>query len=255
MLKNICVQSTMDYGKFKTLVGNREVSEFNVKKLKESMSNRQLASIAIVNEKMEIIDGAHRKRVCEELGLPFNYIVMDGYGIEEVHILNTNMKNWTNEDFVRQFSDRFENGEVVFSDYKVLVDLMDYEKIPMGKALVLLENGKKSGTESLRGGSFTVSAETKTTYENLMELKELESELGSKVTSTIFWQGYVLAKQVEGFKFQIFLNKVKRSRADLESTKNKIEYMLETFEDVYNTRNRNPIPLKFSCLAIYRGQQ
>lgn len=253
MLENVCVESTTDYKKFKSLVGNRDVNELNVKKLVASMSKKQLASIAIVNENMEIIDGAHRKRACEELGLPFNYIIMPGYGIDEVHVLNSNMKNWTNEDFVRQFSDRFMNGEKQFADYKVLVDLLDREKIHLGKALTILEDGKKSGTEAIRDGMFSVLVDMDTAEENLSELKDLESEFGSKTTSTVFWQAYVLCKQVDGFGFQTFMTKAKRYRPELEGTKNKIDYMLESFENAYNDRNRKPIALKFEAMQIYKG--
>ncbi len=251
-LKDVCVKSTTDYGKFKTLIGNREVNDFNVKKIVASMNKQQLASIAIVNEKNEIIDGAHRKRACEELGLPFNYIVIPGYGIKEVHILNTNMKNWNNEDFVRQFSDRFMHGEKSFGDYKVLVDYMDDFSLKMGKAMALLQDGKPSGSETLREGLFEIQSDLDLADENRNELSNLESELGANITSTVFWQAYVLSKRVEGFTFQTFFTKVKRFRQELESTKNKVEYMLETFEDAYNDRNRKPIPLKFEAFNIFK---
>ena len=252
MLENICIESTTDYNRFKTLVGNRGVILGNVKKLVASMSNNQLASIAIVNSKDEIIDGQHRYEACRELGLPFYYITMPNYGIEEVHVLNSNMKNWTNEDYVRQFSDRFMHGEKIFKDYKVLVDFMDSENIQMSKALIILEDGKKSGSDALRDGTFKVIVDMGVAYQNLEELKDIESEIGTTLSTSIFWQCYVLAKQVSGFSHTDFARKLKRSRSDVEETKNKIEYMLSTFEAIYNDRSRNPISLAFDAMRIYK---
>ncbi len=255
MLENVCIESTINYDKFKTLVGNRGVIQANVKKLIASMSNSQLASISIVNSRDEIIDGQHRYEACKALGLPFYYITMPDYGIEEVHVLNSNMKNWTNEDYVRQFSDRFMHGEKAFKDYKVLVDFMDNEGLQMGKALIVLEDGRKSGSEALRDGVFSVLVDMDTAYENLLELKDLEAELGTSLTSTIFWQCYVLSKQVNGFKSTDFARKVKRGRGDIAETKNAVKNMLSTFEDVYNDRSRNPIALSFDAMRIYEGSK
>jgi len=252
MLENVCIESSTDYKSFKTLIGNRPVNSTNVRKLVASMSTSQLASIGVVNKNKEVIDGRHRLEACKELKLPFYYITMPDYGIEEVHVLNTNMKNWTNEDFVRQFADRFMHGEHIFKDYKVLVDFMDDEKLKMGNALALLENGRKSGTEQLREGTFKVLSVMEVAYKNLEELKDLESELGTKMTTTVFWQCYVLSKQVKGFSGAIFLRKSKMGKAEIESTKNSIEHMLSTFEDVYNHKNRNPIALAFDATRIYR---
>ena len=252
MLENVCIESSTDYESFKTLIGNRPVNSVNVRKLVASMSIEQLASIGVVNKNKEVIDGRHRLEACRELKLPFYYITMPDYGIEEVHVLNTNMKNWTNEDFVRQFADRFMHGEHIFKDYKVLVDLMDDEKIKLGNTLALLENGKKSGSEQLRAGTFRVLADADVYYSNLAELKDLEAELGTKMTTTVFWQCFVLSKQVKGFTPATFLRKVKMGKSEIESTKNTIEYMLSTFEDVYNHKNRNPISLSFDAIRIYK---
>ncbi len=233
-LEGVCIESTMKYDRFTNIVGNREISTDNVKRLVASMGDKHLASIAIVNGKDEIIDGAHRYRAAKELGLPFNFIVMRKYGIEEVHRLNSNMKNWSNEDYVHQFSDRYENGEHIFINYFRLTEFMKSHTLPLNKALLLLESGVKSGSIPLRAGTFKIYEDKEKASENLSNLMELEKELGSKIMTQSFWQTYILMTQLEGFDEARFLNKAKRSIGDLTSTKDTVKHLSAAFEEVYN---------------------
>jgi len=256
MLENVCIESTTDYNKFsEVLVGNRGVIEANVKKLVASMGDKQLASIAIVNKDGHIIDGQHRYAACRELGLPFYYITMPEYGIEEVHTLNTNMKNWTNEDFVRQFADRYSNGEKIFCDYFELVRFMDKERLTLSQALLILERGRKSGSEFLRNGTFKILATEEERMEDLRELIDLEAELGSKTTNTTFWQAYCLCKQVDDFSATQFFIKAKQHKQDIQDCKNSLLSYLSLFEIVYNYKSRKPIPVTFPASKIYKDSK
>ena len=64
------------------------------------MQENYLFTIIIVNENYEIIDGQHRFDVIKELGLPLNYVICGGYGLNEVHILNQNSKTWNVDDYL-----------------------------------------------------------------------------------------------------------------------------------------------------------
>ena len=99
------VQTSNDYPKFKTLIGNRKPNDLHVKRLTSSFKERYLFSPIIVNEKMQIIDGQHRFLAAKELNLPINYLVVDGYGLEEVQVLNTNTSNWKREDYLKAYCD------------------------------------------------------------------------------------------------------------------------------------------------------
>lgn len=251
-LENVCIESTTDYGRFKAMVGNRGTIDANIKKLVTSMSEQHLASIAIVNANDEIIDGQHRYKACKELKIPFNYIVMEDYGIEEVHTLNTNMKNWTNEDFVRQFSDRYKNGENIFIHYYKLVQFMDNHDLKLNNALLLLEGGLKSGSTNLRHGVFTITEEKDIALENLEEIINLEKILGSNVVTQSFWQTYIICKKVIGFDSSRFANKIKRAKAELDEVKDKFEFYVTAFEDAYNYKATTSLNLAFPAKKIYK---
>ena len=70
------VQTSSDYAKFKTLIGNRKPNELHIKRLISSFKERYLFSPILVNEKMQIIDGQHRFLSAKELNLPINYLVV-----------------------------------------------------------------------------------------------------------------------------------------------------------------------------------
>jgi len=90
---------TTDYKKFKFLDGNRKIDPAHIKKLEAKMKENKLFNVIIVNEKFEIIEGQHRFIVCQNNNLPINYIVVNGYGINEVQTYNTNIKVWRSNDF------------------------------------------------------------------------------------------------------------------------------------------------------------
>lgn len=99
------VLKTMAYNIFERLDGNRTMNPHHLVRLKNSFNAKALLSPIIVNEKYEIIDGQHRFETLRSLGLPIYYIVVPGYGLEEVHILNSNSSVWKKTDYLQGYCD------------------------------------------------------------------------------------------------------------------------------------------------------
>lgn len=97
------IYKTYDYGMFKIMHDNRSVNTLHVQRLVESFKAKHLVSPIIVNERKEVIDGQHRLLASQETNLPVYYIVLKGYGIEEVQIFNTNQKNWGKVDYLKMY--------------------------------------------------------------------------------------------------------------------------------------------------------
>lgn len=97
------VRRTWDYGKFKFLRENRPVNIAHIKRLIESFKRQHLVSIVIVNELFEVIDGQHRIRAARETNNPVYYIIVEGYGVEQVQTLNSNQANWTKEAYLHSY--------------------------------------------------------------------------------------------------------------------------------------------------------
>lgn len=105
VLKDAVLQifRTTDYGQFKIMHDNRNVNTLHVQRLIESFKQKHLVSPIIVNERKEVIDGQHRLLASQETGLPVYYMILKGYGIEEVQIYNTNQKNWSKVDYLKMY--------------------------------------------------------------------------------------------------------------------------------------------------------
>ena len=119
---------TKNYSMFRTLTGNRGVSQDRINKLRKSINDvGYLPSRIIVNENFEVIDGQCRLQVFKEKGLPLYVDVVEGIGIEECIAMNINQKNWVFIDYVQSFADQ---GVV---DYKYLSILIKkYKKLGIG---------------------------------------------------------------------------------------------------------------------------
>ncbi len=113
------VLQTTDYSMFKFLKGNRNVNRPHLVRLRHSFEKKYLFSPIVVNEKYEIIDGQHRFITAKELGYPINFVVVNGYSLKEVQMLNTNMANWGQLDYLNAYCD------LGYPDYLKLREFMN----------------------------------------------------------------------------------------------------------------------------------
>lgn len=111
------VLMTTNYGLFKLMPDNRNINLLHVRRLVESFNNHHIVCPIIVNEKYEVIDGQHRLHAAKETGKPVYYIVMKGYGIKEVQVLNTNQKNWTRLDYLEMYCSEGRKEYLVFKQF------------------------------------------------------------------------------------------------------------------------------------------
>jgi len=157
------VKFTTNYSIFKMLDGNRNVNQLNLKRVIASMRENPLVTIIYVNEKMEIIDGQHRFLACQHLGLPINYVIVNGYGINEVQILNAIGMNWTKADYLETF---IKNGNKNYIKFKEFRDL--FPKLTFSMSVRLLsgfnairnnnfEDGIKGKAKDFENGNFVIS--------------------------------------------------------------------------------------------------
>lgn len=96
------IYSETDYTRFRFLLGNRDAK--SVSKVKKSMQTVGYVSCPIlVNENMEIVDGQNRFYALQDLGLPVEYYVVEGAGIDEARSMNIGRSNWTTRDWVESY--------------------------------------------------------------------------------------------------------------------------------------------------------
>ena len=104
--KNGIIYRTTDYSKFKRLDGNRKIPSSRVSKIVNSIKKvGYILSPILVNEKYEVIDGQGRLEALKQLGMPVDYIISCGIGIEECVAMNIYQTNWTMTDYIESYAE------------------------------------------------------------------------------------------------------------------------------------------------------
>lgn len=116
---DIMVYETSDYQEFKILKENRSVTPARLKKIKTSIEKHGYRPQPILcNDKMEVIDGQGRLKVCEELGIPVLFLIDPDADIELCRDMNSSMTNWGLDDFILSYA-----SEDV-GDYSTIFDMV-----------------------------------------------------------------------------------------------------------------------------------
>lgn len=250
------VLETNDYSLFKTLDGNRHVNKLHVKRLKESFQEAYLLSPILVNQRCEIIDGQHRFEAAKQIGLPINYIMVQNYGLREVQLLNTNMKNWKKEDYLTAYCDlkypeylKFRNFMRRFPE----LGLLNCEALLTNKAT----NNSNSSDPELKSDTNIRGTYTSRYFQegdlNIVDY-ELSVENAEKImmikpyydgfSRPAFVRAMIGLFKIEYYNHTQLLQKMANNPTAMQHCANVTQYKL-MLEDIYNFRSREKVSLRF----------
>jgi hypothetical protein len=237
VLSSYQVHTTTDYFLFKPIEGNRNKNLLHLNRLKKSMSENYLFTVIIVNENYEIIDGQHRFEVIKEFGFPLHYIVCKGYGLNEVHILNQNTRNWNADDYLQAYCN------LEYPDY------LEYRKFKKkfgfghNECIILLGGGSSGDIfKVFASGMFKIM-----NYEDAYEKASKISMVGA------YYDGYGRRSFIHAmrrvldkpeFNFTQFLQKLKAQPTALQNCSDVDQYIL-LIEEIYNYRSREKVNLRY----------
>ncbi len=241
------VYKTKDYSRFKLMSDNRNLNLIHLKRLVESFKQKHLISPIIVNEKMEVIDGQHRLEASKETGLNVYYIVIPGYSINEVQILNTNQKNWTKVDFLNMYCDAGERAYLQFK--KFMNDFPDFQI--QASERILTFGGK--GVNGIIGG---IKVKMKDFEEGKLVIPNLQkSYLHARKLSDIkphfasYNRGTFVSAMLPLFESKKYLHKEmlhKLSNCPIKLTDcNTVEAYRMLVEDIYNYKRQKETKVSF----------
>jgi hypothetical protein len=232
------VHTTTDYFLFKTLDGNRSLNKIHLKRLIDSIRKQYVFTVIVVNENYEIIDGQHRFEAVRELQLPLNYIICEGYGLKEVHLLNANSKTWTHEDYMIGYADLGMKDYIIYREFRNKYKFGHYEcsTLLMGKDMA-------KRFEKFINGEFKVMA-----YDQACKRADMIYGIqpyykGFNRRSFVF--AMISMFNNKNFSYNEFISKLKlqpTALIDLPS----VEAYKELIEEIYNYRRREKINLRFS---------
>ena len=182
----VMIYVTNEYGRFKSLLGNREVTETRVNNIKNSIETiGYISSPVIVNEKMEVIDGQGRLEALKRLKMPVEYRIIPGLTVNDCQALNLKNGGWSVGDFVKSYADL---GDATY------INMMRLKKQYGFSYTIILSiaTGKAHGghrTNMLRDKQFSLTAEDVVRLDNtlkfLSELKDVQKTIGGR--SAVFY--------------------------------------------------------------------
>jgi hypothetical protein len=164
------IYKTKDYTQFKLIHSNRKINPMNYLKLYRSMKEEQLKIPICINENNEVIDGQHRLRVCEELGLPVYYYILHGYSISQMKRANLVSANWKKEDFLNLYVNQNEQSYIEFSE------ILNRFKIKLSDLLKVIAKVQKKNNSAIghafQDGYFDFTPEEKKEVEKFLNALE-----------------------------------------------------------------------------------
>ena len=240
------IYSTFDYSQCKMLQGNRNINEINVKRLVASFEKAYLLNPVLVNEKLQIIDGQHRFEAAKRMGLPINYIIAEKYSNNEVHLLNSNIRNWVKVDYLNAYCELGNENYIAMREF-----ISDFPEFAFSVCDVIIANST-TGTNTPNG---TIKS-TRIFENGEMVIKDISKAyaVANKIKMIKhYYKGYnrmsfvraviVLLKK-EHFDFNLFIQKLSLQPTSLVDCVSAGKYY-ELIEDIYNYRNRNKVTLRF----------
>jgi hypothetical protein len=246
----LTVFKTFNYELFKTMTDNRDLNLLHVKRLVESFNAQHLICPIVVNEKHEVIDGQHRLQASKETGMPVYFIMIPGYGIEQVQILNTNQKNWTKIDFLNMYC---EQGKRAYIELKKFMEDFPDFGIQSAERLVRLNStGRKQGLvggqraqmKDFEEGKLTIPNITKSYIygRKVLEFKPFYSEYhrGSFVSALI----PLFSSKV--YNHKEMMHKMQHCPANLKLNDcNSVAGYRMQLEDIYNWKRQKENKVSF----------
>ncbi len=246
------VRETYDYDKFKAMPGNRSVIEAHVRRLQSSFEKKYLVRVVIVNENFEKIDGQHGIEAARRTGNPVRYVVVPGYGLEEVQAYNTHVEKWTKQQFLESFADLGVEAYVTMRQF-----MEDYPVFNIRSAEVLLTLQYQGANYYRASGEDGKRVRFKVFEDGEMEIANLEKS--RKIADHImeflpyykganrlaFVRAIIRIFEVPGYKPERMIRKVKLQQRKMADC-NRTEEYKDLLEEIYNYHATKKISFRYA---------
>ena len=171
----------------------------------------------------------------ELLELPVFYIINKGYGQEETHILNSNSKDWKNDDFMDAYSNEGIKDYEIYREFKKEYGFghREVQNMLLGTQGVQYDHFFRSGKFEIKNLDGA-----RRSAEKILMCKDLYATnpvLGYKRRS--FVNALLIAFGNPDYEHSVFIRKLKYQRTKLVDCTNEKQYLM-IIEEVYNYNNK-----------------
>lgn len=232
----VVVYETNNYSMFKLASGNRSVNELHLNRLMKSIKEECLFTTILVNENMEVIDGQHRLKCFEALGLPVYFTIAYGYGLREMQKLNLNSRNWNNNDYLTSYISKGMQDYIDYGRFRKKYGFGHRESMQM-------LTGAIPSDDIFNAGRFKVKDYRKacSIAEDIHKLQPFCPFFNNRSFVSVMIK---LLTEVKAFNIKKFVQKCENHPFLLVKCATAEQY-LDMIEKLYNYKNQSKVSLKY----------
>ena len=247
------IETTLDYSLFKPHGEQQPMQSYHVKRLIKSMSDYGYISANPIHVYKDgkfyrVIDGHHRLRAAQTLGIAVFYIVGSKDDAPLIAVKNWAVRKWSGDAFIHMYASR---------GIPAYVKLVSYIKrgLPTKYAIGLLSNETTAGgnqNDSIRDGTFKIKD---TQYaEQMIHMIDRLSPINPEASSANFIAAVAVLLRVEEFTPSVFISRVEANPRSLVKCATR-EQMFDLIEEIYNFRSREKLNLSFMAQQLLKSRQ
>jgi hypothetical protein len=229
-LKAASIYSTEDYKIFRLLSSNRSVTESHVADLAAKMEVKNLLHLnpIIVNNNYDVIDGQHRLKAAEKLGVLVWYVKDDSVDHTDIAMLNSGNKNWAGVDYLKYYA---KNG---YPEYVKMLAFFEKNSHISVNILRRMGNRGTGYNDEFKEGRFKFNEEEVQQFADY--LNDIVNETGIEYLRSNY--RFHLALRVvttnKDYDHSRMMKKLERHFSSLRGCSS-TESFLEMFEYIYNS--------------------
>lgn len=234
------IQKTKKYDEFKFFEFNRAINPNHVQKLKLAIeqSNDLHLNPLIVTEDLHVIDGQHRLKAAEELGVDVYYLIDNDFDIHKIIDINAVKLNWTLDDFFKYW---LHQGK---SEYVELDKFIKTYNLTQSQAQIwVMKDGGRSNAYFKNGTyKFQMTPELEEQIKCLKRLTEFVESKASRKKNAFGRQRSFLRGAKTFFSFSVikpdrFFERLENVPFEIQHT-NTWQGYFDQFVEIYNYDKR-----------------
>jgi hypothetical protein len=236
---------TKNYKLFKIIIGNREIIQTHVDKLADSISQRNLLELnpIDVNTEFEVVDGQHRLKAAEKLGVSIYYRQSSEIKVEDMIILNLTKKTWSHVDYLNYYCEHMNLPE-----YIKLKDFMRKEKVSLNLSLGLFGCSRGMSSKEFKKGNFIMPMDLSIMVvlpQCRAIIEYIRSINGNLlfIKSNTFLKSLTVFLSTDGVVFKKFMEALPKHVSRLTPQTNLKNY-LERWTQIYNWGKKKMVEVK-----------
>jgi len=252
--KEIKVLLEKNLTKFSLLDDNRDIDKKHVAMLVISIKRFGQLMPIVVNEDLEVIEGQHRLKACEELGIPILYVISLKASSKDVAVMNNSQKGWKNKDFLKHFSHKKHSN---CAEYKKIVKFFHTYSLPFSMGIILLsgwgslESGKDRGPmPAFRDGSFKIK-DLEEANQKAGQLIKFKTTVPRLVKINKFCIAFLRVSQLDNFSIKTAYERISKNSKKFDHCLNQddwVEAMVKAYN--YNLKTKGKFASK--KISLYK---